>query len=270
MARPLKQGLDYFPLDTIWSDKVKFVRAEFGIAGIGILVSLWQKIYRDKGYYTPWNDDVALLFASDIGAGFLVVSEVVECCLRRDIFSRAKYAECGVLTSAGIQNRYLAATKRRENALDPEISLVKCAEIVSARINPVYERNNSVNVCSNATNQIKSNQIKINKNKDLPSVGLKDDRPADGEKPDFDLIVRYAESIGATASSARAFFETMEGAGWVGRDGNPVRSWKAVFRKWSEKERFAAADQKVRCDEEDAAYERARELLEKEKAKGEV
>lgn len=265
MARPLKQGLDYFPLDTIWSDKVNFVRAEFGIAGIGILVSLWQKIYRDKGYYTPWNDDVALLFASDIGAGFLVVSEVVECCLRRDIFSRAKYAECGVLTSAGIQNRYLAATKRRENALDPKISLVKCAEIVSARINPVYESNNSVNVCSNATNQIKSNQIKINKNKDLPSVGQEIDRPADGDKPDFDLIVSYAESIGATVSSARAFFETMEGAGWVGRDGKPVRSWKAVFRKWSERERFAAEAEREEASSEDEAYARARAAYENER-----
>lgn len=265
MARPLKQGLDYFPLDTVWNDKVKFVRAEFGIAGIGILVSLWQKIYRDKGYYTPWNDDVALLFASDIGAGFLVVSEVVECCLRRDIFSREKYDECGVLTSAGIQNRYLAATKRREAALKPEISLVKCAEIVSARINPVYVCNNPVTASSNATNQNKSNQIKINKNKDLPSVGLGDDRPADGEKPDFDLIVSYAESIGATVSSARSFFETMEGAGWVGRDGKPVRSWKAVFRKWSERERFAAEAEREATSTEDEAYARARAAYENER-----
>lgn len=265
MARPLKQGLDYFPLDTIWSDKVKFVRAEFGIAGIGILVSLWQKIYRDKGYYTPWNDDVALLFASDIGAGFLVVSEVVECCLRRDIFSRAKYAECGVLTSAGIQNRYLAATKRRENALDPEISLVKCAEIVSARINPVYEHNNSVNVCSNATNQNKSNQIKINKNKDLPSVGLKDDRPTDWEKPDMDLVYEYASQIGASSDAARSFYETMDGNGWTARDGKPVRSWKAVFRKWSERERFAAEAEREEASSEDEAYARARAAYENER-----
>ena len=265
MARPLKQGLDYFPLDTIWSDKVKFVRAEFGIAGIGILVSLWQKIYRDKGYYTPWNDDVALLFASDIGAGFLVVSEVVECCLRRDIFSRAKYAECGVLTSAGIQNRYLAATKRRENALDPKISLVKCAEIVSARINPVYECNNSVNACSNATNQNKSNQIKINKNKDLPSVGLKDDRPTDGDKPDMDLVYEYASQIGASSDAARSFYETMDGNGWTARDGNPVRSWKAVFRKWSERERFAAEAEREEASSEDEAYARARAAYENER-----
>ena len=270
MARPLKQGLDYFPLDTNWNDKVKFVRAEFGVAGIGILVSLWQKIYRDKGYYTLWDDDVALLFASEINAGFSVVSEVVRCCLKRGIFDSEMFARHGVLTSAGIQRRYLASTKRRETALKPEISLVKCAEIVSARINPVYVCNNPVTASNNATNQNKSNQIKINKNKDLPSVGLRDDRPTDGEKPDMDLVYEYASQIGASNDAARSFYETMDGNGWTARDGNPVRSWKAVFRKWSEKERFAAADQKVRCDEEDAAYERAREILEKEKAKGEV
>ena len=265
MARPLKQGLDYFPLDTIWNDKVKFVRAEFGVAGIGILVSLWQKIYRDKGYYTIWDDDVALLFASEINAGFSVVSEVVRCCLKRGIFDSETFARHGVLTSAGIQRRYLASTKRRETALKPEISLVKCDEIVSARINHVYVCNNPVTACSNATNQNKSNQIKINKNKDLPSVGLKDDRPTDGDKPDFDSIVRYAESIGATASSARAFFETMEGADWVGRDGKTVRSWKAVFRKWSERERFAAEAEREATSTEDEAYARARAAYENER-----
>lgn len=265
MARPLKQGLDYFPLDTVWNDKVKFVRAEFGVAGIGILVSLWQKIYRDKGYYTLWDDDVALLFASEINAGFSVVSEVVRCCLKRGIFDSEMFARHGVLTSAGIQRRYLASTKRRETALKAEISLVKCAEIVSARINPVYVCNNPVTACSNATNQIKVNQNKINKNKDLPSVGLKDDRPADGEKPDMDLVYEYAAQIGASNDAARSFYETMEGNDWTARDGKPVRSWKAVFRKWSERERFAAEAEREEASSEDEAYARARAAYENER-----
>lgn len=262
MARPLKQGLDYFPLDTHWNDKVKFLRAEFGVEGIGILVSLWQKIYADHGYYTPWDDDVALLFASEIGAGFPVVSEVVRCCLRRDIFHKGMYANHGVLTSAGIQRRYLASTKRRAASLKPEISLVKCAEIVSAPINPVYVCNNPVNDCSNATNQIKPNQNEINKNKDLPSVGLTDDRPAGGEKPDLDSVMEYAGLIGASGTAAVSFFETMEGCGWIARDGNPVRNWRAVFRKWSERERFETVRQQEEQDAEQTAYANARAAYE--------
>ena len=51
MARPLKEGIDYFSLDCYMDDKVKMIQAEFGLKGFAIIVKLWQIIYREHGYY---------------------------------------------------------------------------------------------------------------------------------------------------------------------------------------------------------------------------
>ncbi len=42
MARPFKEGLDYFPLDVDFLDdkKVKLIKAEFGAKGILVLIYL--------------------------------------------------------------------------------------------------------------------------------------------------------------------------------------------------------------------------------------
>lgn len=45
MARPLKEGLDYFSLDCYMDSKVKLIQAEYGLKGFAIVVKLWQMIY---------------------------------------------------------------------------------------------------------------------------------------------------------------------------------------------------------------------------------
>ena len=35
MARPLKEGIDYFSLDCYMDDKIKMIQAEFGLKEIG-------------------------------------------------------------------------------------------------------------------------------------------------------------------------------------------------------------------------------------------
>lgn len=113
MGRPTKTGLDYFPLDVELDTKLKLIKAEFGILGFGIVIRLYQYIYGENGYYMEWSQDVALMFADNERLGVNVVSEVVAACLKRGIFNQHKYEEYGILTSRGIQKRYLEATSRR-------------------------------------------------------------------------------------------------------------------------------------------------------------
>ena len=101
MARPIKEGLDYFSLDCHMNDAMKLIQAEFGLVGYAVVIKLWQKIYSDKGYYTKWGRDVALLFAQENGVGGNVVQEVVRICLQRGIFDQAMFKEHGILTSDG-------------------------------------------------------------------------------------------------------------------------------------------------------------------------
>ena len=160
MARPLKSGVDYFPLDVIMNDKVRLIEAEFGVIGFGILIKLYQKIYKDRGYYCEWNDEVALLFANDCKAGVNVVSEVLSALFRRGIFDRDIFEKYGVLTSEGIQRRYLEMVKRRQDSkIDDRYALV---EHIQSEINV---NNNGVNASNNGVNACRNAQIKGNKNK---------------------------------------------------------------------------------------------------------
>ena len=53
MARPLKKGLGYFPLDTdLYSDrKIQRLLRKYGCKGICIYLAILCEIYREKGYY---------------------------------------------------------------------------------------------------------------------------------------------------------------------------------------------------------------------------
>lgn len=110
MARPIKKGLDYFPLDTKLDTKLKLVKANYGHKGFGLVIRLFQTIY-SNGYYMEWDDDVESLFKSEEGFaiedGF--VSSIIEYCLSKKIFNKHLYDECHILTSKGIQERYLEA-----------------------------------------------------------------------------------------------------------------------------------------------------------------
>lgn len=56
-------------------------------------------------------------------------------------------------------------------------------------------------------------------------------------KPSREEVMEYGESIGAEEDSVRAFAEKMEAAGWLDREGRPVRSWQSMLRKWTERRR---------------------------------
>ena len=165
MARPIKQGLDYFTLDCHFDDKLELIIAEFGMVGLGVVIRLYQKIYSEAGYYVQWNEDVALLFSRSNGLGCNVVSEIISACLRRGLFDCGMWERCGILTSKGIQKRYFdAVTKRKNIEIKNEYLLVSAPKnTLNSDINPVNDGNNSVNVVNNP--QIKLNQTKLNKTK---------------------------------------------------------------------------------------------------------
>ena len=110
MARPMKRGLDYFPLenDFFCDDKIRLVRARHGIKGEYIALRLLSKIYKENGYYYRWGEDEAELFAMDLADGVTCdqVRQVVDDLMKREFFDRAMYDAQGILTSNGIQRRF--------------------------------------------------------------------------------------------------------------------------------------------------------------------
>lgn len=118
-GRQGKVGLDYFELDCRMDEKVKLIRAEFGLKGFAIVVMMYQHIYGgDYGYYCEWDEERLLLFMSDnglIGESKNLIEEVVHACIRRNIFSEELFNKYGILTSSGVQKQYLKATAKRES-----------------------------------------------------------------------------------------------------------------------------------------------------------
>lgn len=125
----MNNGIPYFPLDVHLDDKFELIEAEFGLTGFAVVVKLFQKIYGDNGYYCEWTYDVALLFARKIGLGVNAVSEILRASIKRGIFDSRLYEEYHILTSKGIQNRYLEAVSRRKKVeIQKAYLLVKVAQ----------------------------------------------------------------------------------------------------------------------------------------------
>ena len=110
-------GLDYFELDCQLEEKIRLIQAEFGLKGFAVIVKLYQKIYGELGYYCEWSEDSLLLFMSENGVSRdnkNFIQQVVSACIRRNIFSEKLFKKFGILTSCGVQKRYMKATSRRE------------------------------------------------------------------------------------------------------------------------------------------------------------
>ncbi len=129
MARPLKEGLDYFPIDiNMFSDKddkTSFLEAKYGLEGIGLIVKLFQRIYGGNGYYKNWGEREVLLFSKQTSVAVEKINEFIEDCINEGLFNREMYDNYKILTSSGIQKRYFKACSRRSKTnYDPKYLLV--------------------------------------------------------------------------------------------------------------------------------------------------
>lgn len=159
-GRQGKVGLDYFELDCRMDEKVKLIRAEYGLKGFAIVVMMYQYIYGgDYGYYCEWDEERLLLFMSDnglIGESKNLIEEVVNACIRRNIFSEELFKKYGILTSSGVQKQYLKATARRESVeLKKEYLLINVGKkLKNVYINSINVDRNSINVCRNEQSRV--------------------------------------------------------------------------------------------------------------------
>lgn len=167
-GRQNKVGLDYFELDCHMDEKVRLVQAEYGLKGFAVFVKLLQEIYGGYGYYCEWTQDRELLFASENGlngGSQQLLGDIVEACIRRNIFSERLFKEYGILTSSGVQKQYLKATVKRE-----VVELKKEYLLISI---PVNRKNVVINSISSGINDISDTgnaQSRVEKSKVYPPI----------------------------------------------------------------------------------------------------
>ena len=116
MARPTKTGLDYYPMDVgfLRDKKVRLLRSEFGASSVLFVLYVLGKVYEGDGYFLRWDKDELLLAADELREQPTYISEVLQGCLTRSLFDERVFQMFGVLTSAGIQRRYLRGCEKRD------------------------------------------------------------------------------------------------------------------------------------------------------------
>lgn len=127
MARPIKDGIDYFSFDVdfLRDLKVRRIMRACGNVSIAVLICILSTIYRENGYYMTWSDDLAFIIAEETMATEEEVLAVLDKSLEVGLFDRGIFKSRKVLTSRGIQKRYLKATERRSvSRIDSELSLL--------------------------------------------------------------------------------------------------------------------------------------------------
>lgn len=117
MARPTKEGLDYFPLDVdVFEDeKIEAIAGEFGLKGEIAVIKLLCAIYK-KGYFILWNDlTQATLLKRLPGVSKEMLNQIVNRLVKWGFFDKQLFDSVEVLTSENIQATYFEATKRRKS-----------------------------------------------------------------------------------------------------------------------------------------------------------
>lgn len=176
MARPTRVGLGYFPMDVgfLRDKKVRLLRAEFGASSVLFVLYVLSKAYEEDGYFLQWDDDERGFAAEELGESTTYISEVLQGCLKRSLFDQRVFQMFGILTSAGIQRRYLrGCEKRAEIAIVEEYWLLNLDDkkdvpaSIRAKLTffSVTGGNNRVNSPENLVNSGRNPQSKEEKRK---------------------------------------------------------------------------------------------------------
>ena len=166
MARPKAKGVEYFPLDVgFLSDlKIRKIMLSCGASSIAVLIYIFAAIYRDEGYFMNVKDDDIALIALDTNLDTDYVKNVINRACEVGLFSFRIYDNFRVLTSEGIQNRYLKITERRKSVkINADINLVNVDMMYTETMVNVAET--IVNVAETPVNVYKSTQSKVKESK---------------------------------------------------------------------------------------------------------
>lgn len=134
MARPKKVGLEYFPFDVDFFHDIKIrklIKFQGGKA-ISVYALLLCIIYK-QGYYMRWDKELPFIVSELTGFEEVYIQEVIKNCLSLGLFDLRMFENHKVLTSKGIQERYIEICQKVKRKV--VINEFMC---VSSEETPVY------------------------------------------------------------------------------------------------------------------------------------
>ena len=162
MARPTAKGVEYFPLNVNFINdlKVRKLLLSCGAESIAVLIYLLSTIYKDEGYFVEIHEDEIDLIALDVNVTPEFVLEVIKKACEVRFFDVNLYNNFNIITSKGIQERYLKITERRKNSV-----VITQFNLINVNNNSINVNNNSINVNNNSINVYDNKQSKVKESK---------------------------------------------------------------------------------------------------------
>ena len=208
MARPVKKGLDYFPLDVVLGGGMEDINCEYGKLGEMVVISLWQRIYRSS-YYIEYNEkklrlyakefcgQLETLFGGDGSCGRGIFDAIVQLAAECGIFDRGLLEREGILTSKKIQEIYLEAKKKSKTvAIDEKFRLVEdadCARGAGLEFSGAFSE-------KTPQSKVKKNKSKVNKSKAEESSKYADGKSEGNTAAEVDTVGNSAVAADNTDS----------------------------------------------------------------------
>jgi hypothetical protein len=216
MARPIKKGLSYFPLDVgVFKDKrITKIERKFGVYGSSIFLRILTMVYEHGYYLEMTEEDLITELIYQIGVGkisYQRVRNVILMCCELGILDEPLFRQ-GVITSDGIQKQFIRVAKRRKEVDISKYWLLDSATMEEIGVLLSMEKNEEkgVNVNNNSVNVDINTQSKSKRKRDKK---IKEDKSIYGfPKMHFltKLLVqrKYIEEIDADIMKYNDLFET--------------------------------------------------------------
>lgn len=178
MARPQKSGLDYFPLDVDidQDDKITLIEAQHGVVGFAVVIKLLMKIYKNS-YFYEWTEKEQLLFSKRINVDINLINVIINDCIKWGLFDSNLLKTKKILTSKGVQARYLEAVGRRTKVEIKKEYLLLDENIINVHKNLVIV---DINYSSEEVSDDINPQSKVKESKENKSKGkeMKEETPS--------------------------------------------------------------------------------------------
>lgn len=262
MARPTNEKLNYFSLNVDFFDdpKILLIEEQFGIKGGYIAVRLLCFIY-SQGYYIEWSDDMALVFAKRVACSHALVNEVVGILLKRRFLNEGLFERYKILTSAGIQRRWLKVIHdaKRKSSINSAYNLINSEVIAGETELTTADKEET-------THSIVQYSIENERAEEQPPAPVYNltnshlySKP---NIPTFEKVHEVFVRAGGTKEMAQKFFDTYSAVEWINRQGaiknfanlvpSFITNWKknesknggAAITSSNETERLKAAREK--------------------------
>jgi hypothetical protein len=208
LARPQKEGLDYFPHDVYASSDVKIepLILLYGAKGYAFYFLHLEYIYRNSELEFDISDaETREVIQQKLHISAAEYNQILETTLKTKLFDKTYYDDTQKITSEGIKKRASIVLEKRE------------------RMRLVYEQK----ISAAETTHIKERKVKKSKVNNISNSVF--------TPPSLDEVIAYCKER-KNSINPQSFIDHYTASNWF-RGKTKITNWKACVRTWEQNDK---------------------------------